>query len=53
MTETVFANAEIITEDAVLHGTMKIVDGVIAAIDSSAGVPSGAIECEGDYIARV
>ena len=51
MTETVFANAKIITEDAVLHGTMKIVDGVIAAIDSGAGVPSGAIDCEGDYIA--
>ena len=51
MTETVFANAKIITEDAVLHGTMKIVDGVIAAIDSGAGVPSGAINCEGDYIA--
>ena len=51
MTETVFANAKIITEDTVLHGTMKIVDGVIAAIDSGAGVPSGAIDCEGDYIA--
>ena len=51
MTETVFANAKIITENAVLHGKMKIVDGVIAAIDSGAGVPSGAIDCEGDYIA--
>ncbi len=51
MTETVFANAKIITEDTVEHGTMKIVDGVIAAIDSGAGVPSGAIDCEGDYIA--
>ncbi len=51
MTEKVFANAKIITEDTVLHGTMKIVDGVIAAIDSGAGVPSGAIDCEGDYIA--
>ena len=51
MTETVFANAKIITEDAVLEGGIKIVDGVIAAIDSGAGVPSGAIDCEGDYIA--
>ena len=51
MTETVFANAKIITEDAVLEGRIKIVDGVIAAIDSGAGVPSGAIDCEGDYIA--
>ena len=51
MTETVFANAKIITEDTVEHGTMKIVDGVIAAIDSGAGVPSGASDCEGDYIA--
>nr|ADI16315.1 metal-dependent hydrolase involved in phosphonate metabolism [uncultured bacterium HF0070_11A08] len=51
MTETVFANAKIITEDTVLHGTMKIVNGVIAAIDSGAGVPSGAINCGGDYIA--
>ncbi len=51
MTESVFANAKIITEHAVLHGTMKVVDGVIATIDSGAGVPSGAIDCEGDYIA--
>ena len=51
MTETVFANARLITEDTVLHGTLKIMDGMISAIDSGAGVPAGAIDCEGDYIA--
>ena len=51
MTETVFTNAKIITEDSVVQGMVKIVDGMISAIDTGASVPSGAIDCEGDYIA--
>ena len=51
MKDTVFANARLITEDAVVHGTLRIVDGMISTIDDGAGVPAGAIDCEGDYIA--
>ena len=48
MTETVFANAKIITEDAVVQGAIQIVDGMISAVDTGTSVPSGAIECEGE-----
>ena len=51
MKDTVFANAKIITEDAVVQGAIKIVDGMISAVDTGTSVPSGAIDCEGDYIA--
>ena len=51
MIETVFANAKIITENAIIHGTIMFADGVISSIDSGRSVPSGAIDCEGDYVA--
>ena len=51
MIETVFANAKIITENAMIHGTLMFADGVIRSIDSGRSVPSGAIDCEGDYVA--
>ena len=51
MIETVFANAKIITEDAIIHGTIMFADGVISSIDSGTRVPLGAIDCEGDYVA--
>ena len=51
MIETVFANAKIITENAILHGTIMFADGVISSIDSGTRVPLGAIDCEGDYVA--
>lgn len=51
MIETVFANAKIITENAIIHGTLMFADGVIRSIDSGRSVPSGAIDCEGDYVA--
>ena len=51
MTETVFANAKIITENAIIQGTLMFADGVIRSIDSGRSVPSGAIDCEGDYVA--
>lgn len=49
--ETVFANAKIITENAIIQGTLMFADGVIRSIDSGRSVPSGAIDCEGDYVA--
>ena len=51
MIETVFANAKIITENAIIHGTIMFADGVISSIDSGRSVPLGAIDCEGDYVA--
>ena len=51
MIETVFANAKIITENAIIHGTLMFADGVIRSIDSGRSVPLGAIDCEGDYVA--
>jgi alpha-D-ribose 1-methylphosphonate 5-triphosphate diphosphatase len=52
MTEkTILANAKIILADEVVHGSLVFKDGVITAIDPGASVPSGAADCEGDYIA--
>ena len=51
MIETVFANAKIITENAIIQGTLMFADGVIRSIDSGRSVPSGAIDCECDYVA--
>ena len=51
MIETVFANAKIITENAIIQGTLMFADGVIRSIDSGRSAPSGAIDCEGDYVA--
>ena len=51
MIETVFANAKIITENAIIQGTLMFADGVIRSIDSGRSVPLGAIDCEGDYVA--
>ena len=51
MIETVFANAKVITENDIIHGTIMFADGVISSIDSGTRVPLGAIDCEGDYVA--
>lgn len=50
MIETVFANAKVITENDIIHGTIMFADGVISSIDSGTRVPLGAIDCEGDYV---
>lgn len=52
MTETtVLANARLILPDEVVTGALTITDGVIAALETGFGVPSGAVDCEGDYVA--
>jgi alpha-D-ribose 1-methylphosphonate 5-triphosphate diphosphatase len=48
--EMTFANARIVTRDAVLHGRVHVRDGVIAAIDAGTAVAPGAIDCAGDYL---
>ena len=50
MTETILANAKLILPTEVVHGSLRIHAGVITAIDQGAGVPIGAIDCEGDFI---
>jgi len=52
MTEELhLANALLVLPEEVVQGSVKLVDGRIAAIDSGAAVPAGAVDCGGDYIA--
>jgi alpha-D-ribose 1-methylphosphonate 5-triphosphate diphosphatase len=48
--ELVFANARIVTPDAVVHGAVRVDHGRIAEIEAGAGVPRGAIDLDGDYL---
>lgn len=48
--ETIFANARLILADEVVTGSLKVRDGMIAAIEPGAGLPKGAIDCEGHYL---
>ncbi len=46
---TIYANARIVLRDCVVDGSLSVVDGRIAAIDT--GVTSvPAIDCGGDYL---
>lgn len=47
----VLANAMLVLGDEVLRGSVAVRDGVIAAIDQGGGVPRGAIDCGGDFVA--
>ncbi len=47
----VLANARLILPGEVVTGSLRISGGVIAAIDTGAAVPRGAIDCGGDHIA--
>ena len=49
--ETVLANATIVLPDRVERGAIRIVGGEIADISAGAGVPAGAVDCEGDFVA--
>lgn len=48
---TVLANARLILPDAVVTGALTLADGQIAHIETGSGVPPGAIDCQGDYLA--
>ncbi len=50
MSETVFANARLVLPDEVVTGSLRVVEGQIAAIDAGAAVPAGAVDCGGDMI---
>jgi alpha-D-ribose 1-methylphosphonate 5-triphosphate diphosphatase len=51
MTETILANAQIVLADEVIHGSLKLRDGRIEAVDHGGHVPQGALDCGGDLIA--
>ena len=48
--ETVLANAIVVTPDAAFPGAVQIRDGVISDIGKGASVPAGAVDCDGDYL---
>lgn len=50
MTDTVFTNARIVLNDAVISGSMRVSGGRIAAIDSGAAEVPGAVDCGGDLL---
>jgi alpha-D-ribose 1-methylphosphonate 5-triphosphate diphosphatase len=50
MTDTILANAMLVLPTEVIHGSIRMQDGHITAIDQGATVPSGAIDCEGDLV---
>jgi alpha-D-ribose 1-methylphosphonate 5-triphosphate diphosphatase len=50
MTDTILANAQLILENEVIHGAIRIEGGVITVLDQGGAVPQGAIDCEGDLV---
>ena len=48
--ESLFTNANIVTADAVRHGSVAVRDGVIVAVDDAASARLGAIDLDGDYL---
>ncbi|MEM7616523.1 MAG: alpha-D-ribose 1-methylphosphonate 5-triphosphate diphosphatase, partial [Pseudomonadota bacterium] len=47
---TILANARLILETETIPGAITVKEGRIAAIDQGSAVPTGAIDCEGDYL---
>ncbi|MDF1790586.1 MAG: alpha-D-ribose 1-methylphosphonate 5-triphosphate diphosphatase [Thalassobaculaceae bacterium] len=45
-----FRNAKIVLPDAVIDGTLALDAALISALDESPAAPTGAIDCEGDYL---
>ncbi|TDK50551.1 alpha-D-ribose 1-methylphosphonate 5-triphosphate diphosphatase [Antarcticimicrobium luteum] len=49
--ELCLANATLVLPGETRMGSLRVVDGTIAAIESGSAVPRGAVDCGGDYIA--
>ncbi|KIC48180.1 alpha-D-ribose 1-methylphosphonate 5-triphosphate diphosphatase [Tateyamaria sp. ANG-S1] len=49
--DTILANARLVLPDEVFTGHVVLRDGVIAEIGTGAAVPTGGLDCEGDYLA--
>ena len=50
MTDTILANATLVLPTETLRGQVRLSGGQIAGIADGAGVPQGAIDCEGDLV---
>lgn len=48
--EHVLANARLVLEGEIVRGSLRLVDGAIAALDSGARVPAGAEDCDGQLV---
>lgn len=44
------ANAEVVTAEAQFRGAVTVEDGVIVAVEEGGGVPSGALDCQGELL---
>lgn len=44
------ANAEVVTPEARFRGAITVEDGIIAAVEDGAKVPTGAIDCRGELL---
>ncbi|MRX50726.1 alpha-D-ribose 1-methylphosphonate 5-triphosphate diphosphatase [Paracoccus sp. S-4012] len=51
MSETVLANAMLVLPGEVVRGSLRIAEGRIAEVQPGAGVPKGAEDCGGDFLA--
>ena len=49
--ETILANAQLFLPGETFLGSVVLRDGEIAEVSSGGGVPKGAMDCEGDYVA--
>lgn len=50
MSEIIVTNAQIVTPDQVIHGTVVIRDGLISEICTGRSAVSAALDFEGDYL---
>lgn len=50
MTETILANAMLVLPTEVIHGAIRVENGVITSIDQGATVPKNALDCMGDLV---
>ena len=48
--ELILTNARIVTPDAVIDGTVRVVDGVILEVDDRPSRAAGPLDLEGDYL---
>ena len=48
--EMVLTNASVVTRDELFHGTVRVTDGIITAIDQGKSAGMESIDLEGDYL---
>lgn len=49
--DIIFANARLILKSEVVHGALRMKDGIITDIDTGGTIPNGAIDVDGDFLA--